>query len=84
MSQMKKEDWDMYDDPTMLDVAASIINSMLVAAAKENKPMDEIQMFHREERALWSSDKGLSRSLLDKVINYYGPIVRARYADKKD
>lgn len=76
-----EEDWNMFNDPTMLDVAASIINSMLVMAAKEKKPMDEIQMYHREERALWSSDKALSRSMLDKAINYYGPIVRARYAD---
>ena len=84
MSQMKKEDWDMYDDPTMLDVAASIINDMLVTAIKEDKPMDEVQMYHIEKDALWGTDKLLSRSMLDKAINYYGSIVRARYADKKD
>ena len=72
---------NIYDDSTMLDVAASIINDMLVTAIKANKPDDEIQMYHREKRALWSSDKSLSRSMLDKAINYYGPIVRARYAD---
>lgn len=70
---------NIYDDPTMLDVASSIINDMLVTAVKEDKPNDEIQMYHREKRALWSSDKSLSRSMLDKAINYYGPIVRARY-----
>ena len=81
MNQKKEEVWDMYDDPTMLDVAASIINDMLVMAIKEKKPKDEVQMYHREKRALWSSEKSLSRSMLDKAINYYGPIVRARYAE---
>ena len=81
MNQKKEEVWDMYDDPTMLDVAASIINDMLVTAIKENKPKDEVQMYHREKSALWSGDRSLSRSMLDKAINYYGPIVRARYAE---
>ena len=35
MNQKKEEVWDIYDDPTMLDVAASIINDMLVTAIKE-------------------------------------------------
>lgn len=81
MNQKKEEVWVIYDDPTMLDVAASIINDMLVTAIKEKKPKDEVQMYHREKRALWSSDKSLSRSMLDKAINYYGPIVKARYAE---
>ena len=35
MNQKKEEVWDMYDDPTMLDVAASIIKDMVVKANKE-------------------------------------------------
>ena len=81
MNQKKEEVWDMYDDPTMLDVAASIINDMLVTAIKEGKPDDEVQMYHIEKDALWGTDKLLSRSMLDKAINYYGPIVKARYAE---
>ena len=75
---------NIYDDPTMLDVATSIINTMLVSAGKEGKPSEEIQMYHREKRALWSTDKALSRSMHDKAINYYGPIVKARYEAAKE
>ncbi len=63
----------------MMDVAASIINDMLATAIKEGKSKDEIQMYHWEKETLWTGDKEMKRSMLDKALNYYSPIVKARY-----
>ena len=69
---------NIYDDPTMLDVAASIINSMLVnESKKENQSITLIKMYQQEGEIIWSSNLSLRNSVLDKAINYYGPIVKS-------
>lgn len=76
-------DENIYDDPTMLDVAASIINSMLVnESKKENQSITLIKMYQQEGEIIWSSNLSLRNSVLDKAINYYGPIVKSIYAKK--
>lgn len=76
---------NIYDDPTMLDVAASIINSMLVhESKKENQSITLIKMYQQEGEIIWSSNLSLRNSVLDKAINYYGPIVKARYEAAKE
>ncbi len=73
---------NIYDDPTMLDVAASIINSMLINESKKDDMNDSlIEMYQYEGDAIWSRNIPLRNSILDKAINYYGPIVKARYAE---
>ena len=72
---------DVYKDPIMIDVAHNIINIMFVDAIKEHKPTEEIEMYREELNALHDTNPNISRSVFDKAINYYSPIVKARYTD---
>ncbi|MBQ6063608.1 MAG: hypothetical protein IJK87_08260 [Prevotella sp.] len=73
---------DVYKDPIMIDVAHNIINDMFVNAIKEKRPKEEIFMYREELNALHDPNPNLKRSVFDKAINYYSPIVKARYARK--
>ena len=73
---------DVYKDPIMLDVAHNIINIMFVDAIKEHKSIEEIDMYREELNALHDLNPNLKRSVFDKAINYYSPIVKAKYARK--
>ncbi|MBQ6210447.1 MAG: hypothetical protein IJK42_11875 [Prevotella sp.] len=73
---------DVYTNPIMIDVAHNIINDMFVNAIKEKRPKEEIFMYREELNALHDTNPNLKRSVFDKAINYYSPIVKARYARK--
>lgn len=67
--------------PLMYDVAHNIINDMFANAIKEHKPEEEIAMYREELKALHSPNPHIKRSMFEKAMNYYSPIVKARYAD---
>ncbi|MBQ6210147.1 MAG: hypothetical protein IJK42_10310 [Prevotella sp.] len=73
---------NVYTNPIMIDVAHNIINIMFVDAIKEKRPKEEIFMYREELNTLHAPNPNLKRSVFDKAINYYSPIVKARYARK--
>lgn len=73
---------NVYTNPIMIDVAHNIINDMFVNAIKEKRPKEEIFMYREELNTLHAPNPNLKRSVFDKAINYYSPIVKARYARK--
>lgn len=74
-------DHNEFLQPLMYDVAHNIINDMFANAIKEHKSEEEIAMYRAELYALHGTDSDMQRSVFDKAMNYYSPIVKARYAD---
>ncbi|MCU7559123.1 hypothetical protein N4T42_02245 [Riemerella anatipestifer] len=72
--------------PISLDTALSIVGELKVNAIKEKKAAtnseeikyldSKIDMYLNEERILYGIDELLKLSIIDKVINYYSPLIK--------
>ncbi|EKB56723.1 hypothetical protein [Bergeyella zoohelcum] len=72
--------------PISLDTALSIVGELKVNAIKEKKVATDseeikyldskISMYLNEERILYGIDELLKLSIIDKIINYYSPLVK--------
>ena len=72
--------------PISLDTALQIVGSLKVRAIKEknatNNPTEieklefQIRTFLEEERMLYGADVYKKSSVMDKVVNYYSPLIK--------
>ncbi|MDY6025668.1 hypothetical protein [Bergeyella zoohelcum] len=72
--------------PISLDTALSIVGSLKVKAINKlsliKNPIEkqqieqEIDMYIQEERILYGTDDLSRLSVMDKVVNYYSPLIR--------
>lgn len=69
-----------------LDTALAIVGSLKVKTIKEKsnskneeeiKELDKkIRMYLQEERILYGTDEYNKMSVMDKVVNYYSPLIK--------
>ncbi|MDY3521497.1 hypothetical protein [Riemerella anatipestifer] len=72
--------------PISLDTALSIVGSLKVKTMKEKSNThnederkildDKIRMYLQEERILYGTDEYNKMSVMDKVVNYYSPLIK--------
>ena len=72
--------------PISLDTALQIVGSLKVRAIKDLKNVktekeealinQKINMYLQEERMLYGADEYKKLSVMDKVVNYYSPLIK--------
>ena len=72
--------------PISLDTALQIVGSLKVRAIKDLKNVktekekalinQKIDMYLREERMLYGADDLSRLSVMDKVVNFYSPLIK--------
>lgn len=72
--------------PISLDTALQIVGSLKVRAIKDLKNVktekeealinQKIDMYLQEERMLYGADEYKKLSVMDKVVNYYSPLIK--------
>ncbi|MRI64220.1 hypothetical protein EDM00_09490 [Ornithobacterium rhinotracheale] len=72
--------------PISLDTALQIVGSLKIKAIQEKEQIKEIsareeieqriKMFSEEERMLYGTNDLVRLSIMDKVVNYYSPIIK--------
>ncbi|MRJ09047.1 hypothetical protein EDL99_09265 [Ornithobacterium rhinotracheale] len=72
--------------PISLDTALQIVGSLKIKAIQEKEQIRDriareeieqrIKMFSEEERMLYGTDDLVRLSVMDKVVNYYSPIIK--------
>ncbi len=72
--------------PISLDTALQIVGSLKVRAIKEKTQSKEsseierldhkIKLYLEEERMLYGVDEYQKLSVMDKVVNYYSPLIK--------
>ena len=84
---MQKENYtNIMEYPISLDTALQIVGSLKVRAIKEKNSTEnpaeieklefQIRTFLEEERMLYGADKYKKNSVMDKVVNYYSPLIK--------
>ena len=72
--------------PISLDTALQIVGSLKVRAIKEQSATNDIEKIEsldvkirtylEEERMLYGADEYKKLSVMDKVVNYYSPLIK--------
>jgi hypothetical protein len=72
--------------PISLDTALQIVGSLKVRAIKDLKNVktekeealinQKIDMYLQEERMLYGADDLIRLSVMDKVVNFYSPLIK--------
>lgn len=72
--------------PISLDTALAVVGSLKVRAINELENVksekekmeinQKIDMYLQEERMLYGADDLCRLSVMDKVVNYYGPLIK--------
>ncbi len=72
--------------PISLDTALQIVGSLKVRAIKDLKNVktekeealinQKINMYLQEERMLYGADDLIRLSVMDKVVNFYSPLIK--------
>ncbi len=72
--------------PISLDTALQIVGSLKVRAIKDLKNVktekeealinQKINMYLQEERILYGADDLIRLSVMDKVVNFYSPLIK--------
>ena len=86
VSYRKKNHTNIMEYPISLDTALQIVGSLKVRAIKEKNSTEnpaeieklefQIRTFLEEERMLYGADKYKKNSVMDKVVNYYSPLIK--------
>ena len=73
-------------EPISLDTALQIVGSLKVRAIKEKSALTDfmekealeqkIQMYLKEEKMLYGTDDMARLSVMDKIVQYYSPLIK--------
>ena len=82
----KKNHTNIMEYPISLDTALQIVGSLKVRAIKDLKNVktekeealinQKIDMYLQEERILYGADDLSRLSVMDKVVNFYSPLIK--------
>lgn len=82
----KKNHTNIMEYPISLDTALQIVGSLKVRAIKDLRNVktekeealinQKINMYLQEERMLYGADDLIRLSVMDKVVNFYSPLIK--------
>ena len=82
----KKNHTNIMEYPISLDTALQVVGSLKVRAIKDLKNVktekeealinQKIDMYLQEERMLYGADDLSRLSVMDKVVNFYSPLIK--------
>lgn len=82
----KKNRTNIMEYPISLDTALQIVGSLKVRAIKDLRNVktekeealinQKINMYLQEERMLYGADDLIRLSVMDKVVNFYSPLIK--------